>query len=83
MQQSLTKMLIDTALNAIEYFQTYYKPHLYIALTLTMLGWLLLLAKETCTPTNTRIFALNRAVALTAVVVTLTVTIFNIGRYKN
>ncbi|XP_041788766.1 GPI ethanolamine phosphate transferase 1 [Anopheles merus] len=78
--QSLTKMLIDTALNAIEYFQTYYKPHLYIALTLTMLGWLLLLAKETCTPTNTRIFALNRAVALTAVVVALTVMIFNIAQ---
>uniref|UniRef100_A0A182TTI6 GPI ethanolamine phosphate transferase 1 n=1 Tax=Anopheles melas TaxID=34690 RepID=A0A182TTI6_9DIPT len=31
-------MLIDTALNAIEYFQTYYKPHLYIALTLSMLA---------------------------------------------
>uniref|UniRef100_A0A182M7J9 GPI ethanolamine phosphate transferase 1 n=1 Tax=Anopheles culicifacies TaxID=139723 RepID=A0A182M7J9_9DIPT len=36
--QSLCKMLIDTTLNAIEYFQSYYKPHLFVALTLTMLA---------------------------------------------
>uniref|UniRef100_A0A182PE48 GPI ethanolamine phosphate transferase 1 n=1 Tax=Anopheles epiroticus TaxID=199890 RepID=A0A182PE48_9DIPT len=75
--QSLCKMLIDTTLNAIEYFQTYYKPHLYIALTLTMLGWMLLLAKETCSMVNSRIFAYNRPAAFTTAIVAVSVTIFN------
>uniref|UniRef100_A0A182JZE9 GPI ethanolamine phosphate transferase 1 n=1 Tax=Anopheles christyi TaxID=43041 RepID=A0A182JZE9_9DIPT len=78
--QSLSKMLIETTLNAIEYFQTYYKPHLYIALTLTMLGWLLLLAKETCSPIKNRIFAYNRTIAVMAVLVALTVTIYNLAQ---
>ncbi|KFB53214.1 AGAP003222-PA-like protein [Anopheles sinensis] len=45
--QNLTETLMDVTIEAIQYFQSYYKPHLFLSLTLTMLGWLLILAKET------------------------------------
>uniref|UniRef100_A0A182VQS3 GPI ethanolamine phosphate transferase 1 n=1 Tax=Anopheles minimus TaxID=112268 RepID=A0A182VQS3_9DIPT len=78
--QSLCKMQIDTALNAIEYFQSYYKPHLFVALTLTMLGWLLLLAREICAPSKNRVFAHSPSITLTAVIAVLFVVIFNIAQ---
>uniref|UniRef100_A0A182SR87 GPI ethanolamine phosphate transferase 1 n=1 Tax=Anopheles maculatus TaxID=74869 RepID=A0A182SR87_9DIPT len=80
--QSLCKMLIDTTLKAIEYFQCYYKPHLYVALTLTMMGWLLLLAKETIAPSKNRVFVHSRSVASTAAIVALFVVIFNMGMQR-
>ncbi|XP_053657780.1 GPI ethanolamine phosphate transferase 1 [Anopheles marshallii] len=78
--QSLCKMLIDTTLNAIEYFQSYYKPHLFVALTLTMLGWVFLLARETCSPAKNRVFAHSRTVAFAAVIVAVAVVLFNIAQ---
>uniref|UniRef100_A0A2C9GW79 GPI ethanolamine phosphate transferase 1 n=1 Tax=Anopheles farauti TaxID=69004 RepID=A0A2C9GW79_9DIPT len=78
--QSLCKMLMDTTLTAIEYFQNYYKPHLFLALTLTMFGWLLLLAKETFKPTANRIFAVSRSVAIAAMVFATVVVIFNVAQ---
>ncbi|XP_052863385.1 GPI ethanolamine phosphate transferase 1-like [Anopheles cruzii] len=47
--QKLCHMLMHLSLEAIRYFQRYHQPELLVALTLTMLGWLLLLAKETFT----------------------------------
>uniref|UniRef100_A0A182N5A5 GPI ethanolamine phosphate transferase 1 n=1 Tax=Anopheles dirus TaxID=7168 RepID=A0A182N5A5_9DIPT len=78
--QSLCKMLMDTTLTAIEYFQSYYKPHLFLALTLTMFGWLLLLAKDTFAPTAGRIFAVSRSVALAAILFATIIVIFNVAQ---
>ncbi|XP_053679452.1 GPI ethanolamine phosphate transferase 1 [Anopheles nili] len=81
--QTLCKMLMDTTLSAIEYFQSYYKPHLFVALTLTMLGWLLLLAKETFSVNaGTHLSAYHlrnsRSVATIAMLIAVLVVAFNI-----
>uniref|UniRef100_A0A2M4BCR0 GPI ethanolamine phosphate transferase 1 n=1 Tax=Anopheles marajoara TaxID=58244 RepID=A0A2M4BCR0_9DIPT len=47
--QKLCDMLMSLTLEAIRYFQTYYQSELLFALTMMMLGWILMLTKQTFT----------------------------------
>jgi hypothetical protein len=38
--------MISTALEAIDYYQTYYKSELLVSVTLVMLGWMVILILE-------------------------------------
>ncbi|XP_058060712.1 GPI ethanolamine phosphate transferase 1-like [Anopheles bellator] len=82
--QKLCHMLMHLSLEAIRYFQRYHQPELFVALTLTMLGWLLLLAKETFTTpslaTHTSSVGYSQLVALMAVLVAACVVVLNIAQ---
>ncbi|XP_050082926.1 GPI ethanolamine phosphate transferase 1 [Anopheles aquasalis] len=47
--QKLCDMLMSLTLEAIRYFQTYYQSELLFALTMMMLGWILMLTRQTFT----------------------------------
>ncbi|XP_058174694.1 GPI ethanolamine phosphate transferase 1-like [Anopheles ziemanni] len=81
--QNLSETLMDVTIEAIQYFQSYYKPHLSLSLTLTMLGWLLILAQETFTVPSKDSSAWhseNRAVTYVAFIFATIVLLFNIAQ---
>uniref|UniRef100_A0A182IPJ6 GPI ethanolamine phosphate transferase 1 n=1 Tax=Anopheles atroparvus TaxID=41427 RepID=A0A182IPJ6_ANOAO len=77
-EQNLTETLMDVTLEGIQYFQSYYKPHLFLSLTLTMLGWLLFLAKETFTVPCKNSYHSGRSVAVAAAIFAAVVLVFNV-----
>lgn len=46
-QQKMCDTLMGLTLEAIRYFQTYYQSELLFALTMMMLGWILMLTRQT------------------------------------
>uniref|UniRef100_A0AAG5CYL7 GPI ethanolamine phosphate transferase 1 n=1 Tax=Anopheles atroparvus TaxID=41427 RepID=A0AAG5CYL7_ANOAO len=78
--QNLTETLMDVTLEGIQYFQSYYKPHLFLSLTLTMLGWLLFLAKETFTVPCKNSYHSGRSVAVAAAIFATVVLVFNVAQ---
>ncbi|XP_058128758.1 GPI ethanolamine phosphate transferase 1-like [Anopheles ziemanni] len=82
--QNLTDTLMDVTIEAIRYFQSYYKPHLFLSLTLTMMGWLLILAKETFVVSTNDSSAVERTKTRTITCVALSfasiVLVFNIAQ---
>uniref|UniRef100_A0A2M4CHZ2 GPI ethanolamine phosphate transferase 1 n=1 Tax=Anopheles darlingi TaxID=43151 RepID=A0A2M4CHZ2_ANODA len=50
--QKMCDMLMSLTLEAIRYFQRYYQSELLFALTMMMLGWILMLTRQTFTVTN-------------------------------
>lgn len=55
-QVQLADQIMELAIKGIEFFQTYYKFELLLAITITMIGWLLILTEKLSTSDITRRF---------------------------
>jgi hypothetical protein len=72
--------MIDHLRTGIEFYQNYYKFDLLVALTLTMVGWIIILCQYVLTANINFVF--KKKVILVGCLVALLVVVFNLSEYS-